>query len=318
MPGAQNVDALERGAAQVVVVLRKHFMRVFVRSGSCRVVFLGAFGACIAVSSASQSAAQSSQVTKCPASFVHFERDPEVDPRFKALPWIAPKPTSSGIRGRLFYYTPLGPAPPPWVKQRSRALKIYTRGMSPDGLRNMKVLWTARDGDLAGARMVIRGRSTGGDRYTQVVSVGPSMLSIPRAGCWTLTMTVMKVKASFRIEAVDGGCDSLEFEALGCSRAAAARRRPASGGARAAFRPHPAADASELTSPSRAATRRQRRSRTPRGVSSGVGSATAPPRSTQGVLLGPLSDASLGSPTRRSRRWAYRDGASRGRVALGL
>ena len=56
----------------------------------------------------------------CPAAIVHYERDASGDPRLAGLPWVKTKPEAVGLRGRLFYYTSAGPAPPPCVRQRNR------------------------------------------------------------------------------------------------------------------------------------------------------------------------------------------------------
>ena len=55
----------------------------------------------------------------------------------------------------------------------------------------MKILWTAGD-DLAGRVLVIRGRSSTGATFRQVLDVGPSTLNIPSAGRWNLQLTVRR------------------------------------------------------------------------------------------------------------------------------
>jgi hypothetical protein len=152
------------------------------------------------VSGVASAPGQAAPRKACAAAFVHYERDPGVDPRFKALPWVSARPAAAGIRGRLVYYTPAGPFPPPWVRKRDRALKIYTHGTDPGRHRNMKILWTAGDA-LAGQRMVVRGRSSTGARFVQTLDVGPSTLNIPRAGCWNLTMTVKAISVTLQVEA---------------------------------------------------------------------------------------------------------------------
>jgi hypothetical protein len=66
----------------------------------------------------------------------------------------------------------------------------------------MKILWTASD-ELAGEVLVVRGRSTGGDSFRQVLDVGPSTLEVPSAGCWNLKMTVKRHTVSLRLQAFE-------------------------------------------------------------------------------------------------------------------
>ncbi len=124
------------------------------------------------------SAGNAAQSKACAAALVHYERDPAGDPRFDGLPWVKTKPEATGLRGRLFYYSSAGPSPPPWVRQRDRKLKIYTGGADPRGQRTMKILWTAGE-EFAGEILVVRGRSTAGRSFRQVIDVGPSTLEIP-------------------------------------------------------------------------------------------------------------------------------------------
>jgi hypothetical protein len=138
----------------------------------------------------------------CAAALVHYERDPAGDPRFDGLPWVKTKPEATGLRGRLFYYSSAGPSPPPWVRRRDRKLKIYTSGVDPHGHRAMKILWTAGE-ELAGEILVVRGRSTAGRTFRQVIDVGPSTLDVPAAGCWTLEMAVKRQTVSLRLQAFD-------------------------------------------------------------------------------------------------------------------
>jgi len=90
-------------------------------------------------------------------------------------------------------------APPPWMgNDRFAAVLFYAAGgdptMAPGGTmpdgRNTKILWMIRDGE---GPLTIRGTEARGGDFTQEVPRAdqpnsyPSVVAVPRAGCWTLT-----------------------------------------------------------------------------------------------------------------------------------
>jgi hypothetical protein len=104
------------------------------------------------------------------------------------MPWVAPEPRSVGLIGHLFYYNAWPSVS--WGRHHVKELRVYSGGRSPDNRVNMKILWSAPDG-LDGKRMLLRGRRIGTpDTFTQVLAVGPSVIKIPSAGCWRLTLSI--------------------------------------------------------------------------------------------------------------------------------
>lgn len=149
------------------------------------VTVVAAFSIFVAYAPAAPSAA------RCPASPVHYEKSPDGDPRLGTLPWIAPEPRSVGLVGHLFYYSASSSVP--WGGRRVRELRIYSGGRSPDNRVNMKVLWSAPD-PIDGTRMTLHGQRIGSAaRFVQTLTVGPSVVNVPQAGCWRLTFTTGKL-----------------------------------------------------------------------------------------------------------------------------
>jgi hypothetical protein len=125
-------------------------------------------------------------VVACEASLVHYERFRGPSPAVKTLPWIVAQPHSVGLVGHLFYYDD---AHNPWAKRRRSGWRIYTGGKSPDRRVNMKILWTAPSPISDAPSLVVRGtRIVRPSRFSQVLDVGPSILKVPRPGCWRLTL----------------------------------------------------------------------------------------------------------------------------------
>jgi len=90
-------------------------------------------------------------------------------------------------------------APPPWMgDDRFAAVLFYAAGgdatMAPGGTmpdgRSTKILWMIRDAD---GPLTIRGTEARGGGFTQEVQRAdqpnsyPSIVNVPREGCWTLT-----------------------------------------------------------------------------------------------------------------------------------
>jgi hypothetical protein len=150
---------------------------------------------------------QRSQATKslghrasgCQPSRVHYERFRGPGPAVRTLPWIVAEPPSVGLVGHLFYYGP----PNPWAKRRLLGWRIYTGGKSPDGRMNMKILWSAPSPISDAQSLIVRGtRSTHSTRFSQALDVGPSILKVPRAGCWQLSLRTSSVVTHLAVLAV--------------------------------------------------------------------------------------------------------------------
>lgn len=119
-----------------------------------------------------------------------------------SLPWIAASPASTGLVGHLFYYDGQNA----WKHQRLRRLHIYSGGESPDGRINMKILWELRRGSAPGLR--VQGKRLDGSgsfaEYFQGGSQFPSIIDVPTAGCWRLTLKAGKQTGRVTVIAVSG------------------------------------------------------------------------------------------------------------------
>jgi hypothetical protein len=143
-------------------------------------------------------------VRSCPASPVHYQRAPS--PPAATLPWVAPEPRSVGLVGRLFYYEAYPSVT--WGRRHIREFRIYTGGRSPDGRVNMKILWTAPP-PLDERALVVRGARLGGGHFTQRLAVGPSIVKVPRPGCWRLSLSLGRVTTRLTVLAVRGRVGSV-------------------------------------------------------------------------------------------------------------
>jgi hypothetical protein len=142
--------------------------------------------ACLAALFASPYARAGSDVG-CSPSPVRYGTAPNADPRFATLPWVAPEPRAAGLIGHLFYYAAAPSVT--WGKRHVRDLRMYSGGRSPDNRVNMKILWSGPS-DLEGTRMTVRGNRVGSsEKFVQTLRVGPSIVNVPRPGCWRLTLT---------------------------------------------------------------------------------------------------------------------------------
>jgi hypothetical protein len=123
----------------------------------------------------------------CEASQVHYERfRGQSPPAVKSLPWIVAQPHSVGLVGHLFYYAT---HTNPWANHHRSGWRIYTGGKSPDRRVNMKILWTAPSPVSDAPSLFVRGtRLVYPAVFSQVLAVGPSILKVPRPGCWRLTL----------------------------------------------------------------------------------------------------------------------------------
>lgn len=157
---------------------------------------------------ASAATTRSSDAAVCPASRVHYERNRDAGAGLTELPWIAGGPGSSRIVGYLFYYgtSVMGDS----RFNRSAGVAIPVGGTIPAGetspAASAKILWVPRRN--AGRRLLILGRRLDGPgsfTQSQPGASGrsfPSIVEIPSAGCWQLTLKTGRVVATVVFEAV--------------------------------------------------------------------------------------------------------------------
>jgi hypothetical protein len=135
----------------------------------------------------------------CRASPVHYERLAGVEPSLASLPWVAPEPRGAGLVGHLFYYSALR-----WGRSRVRDFRIYSGGTAPGGRLRMKILWSAPE-PLAGRTLVVRGTRLGRPaHFVRTLAVGPSIVNVPRPGCWKLTLRTGRVTTRLTVLALRG------------------------------------------------------------------------------------------------------------------
>jgi hypothetical protein len=135
----------------------------------------------------------------CRAAAVHYGRFRGPGPNVKTLPWVVAEPRSVGLVGHLFYYD----AHNPWARRGLTRWRIYTGGRSPDNRINMKILWSAPSPISDTESLVVRGtRMTQPAHFSRVLDVGPSILDVPRAGCWRLDLRTGPVVTHLTVLAV--------------------------------------------------------------------------------------------------------------------
>jgi hypothetical protein len=136
----------------------------------------------------------------CKASPVHYERFRGPGPAPKTLPWVIAEPRSVGLVGHLFYYD----AYSSWRKRRQLRWRIYTGGESPDKRVSMKILWSGPPRISNSSSLMIRGARLGQPaHFAQLLDVGPSIVKIPRPGCWRLTLRAGNAKTLLTVLALD-------------------------------------------------------------------------------------------------------------------
>jgi hypothetical protein len=152
-----------------------------------------------------------SAAASCSATPVHFGVAPTSDPGLRALPWIAAGRGRSRVSGYLFYYpSVLADA----RVNRSAGLTIYTGGTSPSRTA-MKILWVPRQSGPS-LRVSARRLDAPGSFVQTLPRAGggifPSVIRIPQAGCWRLTLSGRGVRTSIVVSAVDppstSACDA--------------------------------------------------------------------------------------------------------------
>jgi hypothetical protein len=118
------------------------------------------------------------------------------------LPWIAAGRPGRRVIGHLFYYGEQ------LRKQSGDRLTIYTGGDPPSG-GSTKVLWMVRP--LYTSKVIIAGRQLDGagtfeEQFRSASStdgtVFPSIVDVPNAGCWLLTIRNGPVVGRFAVVAI--------------------------------------------------------------------------------------------------------------------
>jgi hypothetical protein len=142
----------------------------------------------------------------CVASLVSYEQGPE--PLKLSVPWLAAEPSEVGLVGYLFYYS----RAISWGRLRVPDFRIYTGGKTPDGRRNMKILWTLSQGTAKQLRVQGKRLDRPGS-FSQRIdpplpgsnsSQFPSTINVPTAGCWRLTVNAGATVGRLTVRAVSG------------------------------------------------------------------------------------------------------------------
>jgi hypothetical protein len=134
----------------------------------------------------------------CPATTVHYGAAPG------GTPWVA----SGAITGRLFAYG--GRTLMDGRVNSSDGLVLYTHGRTPSGAT--KILWVVRK--RFGPTLTLRatrldGPGTFMQRFTHGGGQFPSIVDVPQAGCWRLSLRTGTVRATFVVQAVDLPAESI-------------------------------------------------------------------------------------------------------------
>jgi len=134
----------------------------------------------------------------CPASTVHY------GPTSVGTPWVSSGP----ITGHLFAYG--GRTLMDGRVNGSDGLVLYTHGRTLSGAT--KILWVVRK--RYSAKLTLHAtRLDGAGSFTQSFSHRggqfPSIVDLPGAGCWRLSLRTGKVRATFVVQAVELPDESL-------------------------------------------------------------------------------------------------------------
>jgi hypothetical protein len=118
------------------------------------------------------------------------------------VPWIASP--DSAVYGFLFFQE--APEFERLYSRRPRVATIPTNGQVTDGV-NVKILWWLRDAGQSDDLVVLVGRRIdAAGQFEQELgtsSVLPSIVDIPTAGCWTLTIRRGAASWNLRVKAID-------------------------------------------------------------------------------------------------------------------
>jgi hypothetical protein len=142
----------------------------------------------------------------CEATPVHYKPDKGVESGLAALPWIAASPPSTGLVGHLFYYD----AHNVWRQKQLPRVRVYSGGQSPDGRLSMKILWELRHGNALMLRVQGKRLDGAGSFAQDFPPAGstefqfPSIIIVPRPGCWRLTLRAGQTTGGVTLLAVSG------------------------------------------------------------------------------------------------------------------
>jgi hypothetical protein len=157
-------------------------LRVLALSGA---VLLAAFLTGMGATAASGSAAS------CMSTLVQYAPAPAASQGTEGLPWIQASPASAGLIGQLYFYPGTT-----WQESALPRARIYPSGHRPDGGAT-KILWSARLSGTSTELVVSGKRLDAPGKFIQHFpvaggggsSVGyPSIIAIPRPGCWRLDL----------------------------------------------------------------------------------------------------------------------------------
>ena len=178
---------------------------VGVRGGTVRHMrwlVIAALGLVALLGAVSPAAPQRPLAEACVGARVHYEQAPK--PRLSIrLPWIAAGRQGRKVIGHLFYYGE------PLRQQSGGRLTIYTGGELPGG-GSTKILWIVRP--LFSSQVIISGRQLDGpgtfEQWERSASsstgtVFPSIVDVPSAGCWLLTVRNGRLAGRFAVTAID-------------------------------------------------------------------------------------------------------------------
>jgi hypothetical protein len=155
------------------------------------------------------------RTSACQSAPVHFTRHPGLASGLGNLPWIAGEPASQRLVGLLWYW------PEAWRADNVTRARIYAGGHAPGPqgtTPNMKILWVflapAAKHDLGAGRLVIKGRRLDGPgkSWQQFTAIGysgqngapsyASIVNVPAAGCWQLSLVAGGLRATTTLEAL--------------------------------------------------------------------------------------------------------------------
>jgi hypothetical protein len=154
----------------------------------------------LVAAAASSSSRAEAQAAPCVGARVHYEPGPHRD--LRRLPWIAAGRSGSEVVGYLFYYT---------AELRSGArLRIYPGGELPGG-GSTKILWVPRR-PLSSTLSILGRRLDGAGTFREDARsargpsgiVFPSIVDVPRSGCWLVTVRNGRRSARFAVDAISG------------------------------------------------------------------------------------------------------------------
>jgi hypothetical protein len=159
-----------------------------------------ALGLVAVLGTSSSATAQRAEASPCVGARVHYEQAPE--PRLGIrLPWIAAGRPGRRIVGHLFYYGA------ELRKESGSRLAISTGGELPGGGAT-KILWVPRP--LSSSQVVVVGRRLDGEgsfeqqfrgASSSSGTVFPSIVDVPSAGCWLLTVRNGRLSGRFAVVA---------------------------------------------------------------------------------------------------------------------